>query len=58
MFSDERGPLSRWFVALVLVAFVVIIFVDWTPALIALGVVIVVGGLGQLAGIWHPRKRE
>jgi Flp pilus assembly protein TadB len=56
--SDRRGRLSRWFIALVLVAFVVIIFVNWTPALIALGVVIVLGGLGQLAGLWHPRKRE
>lgn len=40
------------------VAFVVIFFVNWTPAQIALGVVIVVGGLGQLAGLWHPRKWE
>ncbi|HEV7565932.1 MAG TPA: hypothetical protein VGO31_08250 [Microbacteriaceae bacterium] len=40
------------------VAVVVIIFVNWTPALIALGVVIGVGGLGQAAGLWHPRKGE
>jgi hypothetical protein len=40
------------------VVVVVIIFVNWTPALIALGVVIGVGALGQAAGLWHPRKGE
>ena len=58
MFSDRRGPYNRWFIVLMVVAFVVIIFVNWAPALIALGVVIAVGGLGQAAGLWHPRKGE
>jgi hypothetical protein len=39
-----------------IVSFILIVLVNWTPALIALGVVIGIGGLGQLAGLWHPRK--
>lgn len=54
--ADRRKP-TRWFVALMVVTVVVILFVNWTPALIAIGVVLAIGGLGQLAGLWHPYKR-
>ncbi len=51
------GRYNTWFIVLMIVAFVVIVFPNWTPALIALAVVIGVAGLGQLAGLWHPRRR-
>ena len=56
MHPRARSPYSRWFIALMAVTTVVILFVNWTPALIALAVVLVIGGLGQLAGLWHPRR--
>jgi hypothetical protein len=55
---DKGVPYNRWFIALMIVAAVVVLFVNWTPALIALAVVIGLGGLGQAAGLWHPRKRQ
>jgi hypothetical protein len=58
VFPERHGAYNRWFIALMIVAAVVVLFVNWTPALIALAVVIVIGGLGQAAGLWHPRKRQ
>jgi hypothetical protein len=55
---NKGGQYNRWFIALMIIAAVVVLFVNWTPALIALAVVLVIGGLGQAAGLWHLRKRQ
>ena len=59
MLSRLRSRYHAWFLVLMAVTLVVVVFVNWRLALYALGVVIVIGGIGQLAGLWHPvRKAE
>jgi hypothetical protein len=57
MFSRLRSRYHAWFLVLWVVTLVAILFVHWAPVFYVLGAVILIGGLGQAAGLWHPVKK-